>query len=88
MYMGKPLIVARSGGLTDIVVEGETGFSSLLVIIKHYRERLSPYYMILTAQRRWACQKRIWKSRSNRYYHAFRHHQELLKVDSPNAYVQ
>ncbi|HTK11598.1 MAG TPA: glycosyltransferase family 4 protein [Ktedonobacteraceae bacterium] len=25
MYMGKPLIAARSGGLTDIVAEGETG---------------------------------------------------------------
>jgi glycosyltransferase involved in cell wall biosynthesis len=25
MYMGKPLIAARSGGLTDIVAENETG---------------------------------------------------------------
>jgi glycosyltransferase involved in cell wall biosynthesis len=26
MYMGKPVIAARSGGLTDVVVDGETGF--------------------------------------------------------------
>lgn len=26
MYMGKPVIAARSGGLSDVVVDGETGF--------------------------------------------------------------
>ncbi len=87
MYMGKPLIVARSGGLTDIVVEGETG---LLVPSGDHQALQRAIESLLhnpdrRAQMGMRAKERIVEFQAKSILPRFEHiYQDPLEVDSPD----
>jgi len=88
MYMGKPLIAARSGGLTDIVVEGETGLfvppgdhQALQKAIESLLDNPE-----LCAQMGMKAKERSVEFQAQSIVPRFeRIYQELLEVDSPDT---